>query len=60
MPSLCQQCGHASKDHCAGSVSHSFWKDEKAQDGRAKRQFKCPTRHCNQPLCSCPAFAEAA
>lgn len=53
------KCGHESKKHCVGGVSHDGYKFA-ARMVRDPHPHICPTRHCLEPLCDCVDYSEAS
>ncbi len=43
---ICARCGHSAGAHCEGRQTHTGWKAH-------TKPFRCVSRHCLEPLCSC-------
>ena len=56
----CATCGHTRKEHCKAGTVHVEWKSTRAQNGGEQKTVTCVSDHCNQVLCSCVAYREAA
>lgn len=55
----CAYCNHLRSDHCKGNVVHGNYKDTMRMVPK-QRTHTCPSTHCEQALCDCIVFKEAA
>jgi hypothetical protein len=55
----CAYCHHVEKKHCKGEVRHQNYKDAMRQVPNSRTTI-CHTRHCEEPLCDCLGYVEAA
>jgi hypothetical protein len=51
-------CSHPFKEHCAGGIFHSSYKDAMRQVPNP-RGAKCVSTHCESVLCCCTVFRPA-